>query len=244
MILAINTETFLGISYDEAVGIIKSLGGNVKMLVTSPREEEEGKTAGGADARQPLRPRREQPAAKSEAETAAEKKKAEEDRKKAAKAKEDETRVELVKDGSGFGFSIVGGTDTPLVGVFVQELHPGGPAEKSGKLRPGDRILKVNEVDFSKVTHTQAQEALRGAQDKVTVCWERTGEGGTTEDITVTIARRPGRGLGLSVVGRRDGPGVYISALVPGGVAEGAGSLHHGDQIIKVNDRDLTNSTQ
>ena len=42
---------------------------------------------------------------------------------------------------------------------------------------------------------------------QVTVCWERTGEGGTTEDITVTIARRPGRGLGLSVVGRRDGPG-------------------------------------
>ena len=48
MILAINTETFVGISYDEAVNIIKSLGGNVKMLVTSPREEEEGKTAGGA----------------------------------------------------------------------------------------------------------------------------------------------------------------------------------------------------
>ena len=40
MILAINTETFLGINYDEAVSIIKSLGGNVKMLVTSPREEE------------------------------------------------------------------------------------------------------------------------------------------------------------------------------------------------------------
>ena len=84
-----------------------------------------------ADARQPLQPRREQPAAKSEAETAAEKKRAEEDKKKAeeekkkaeeerkraAKAKEDETRVELVKDGSGFGFSIVGGTDTPLVSM-------------------------------------------------------------------------------------------------------------------------------
>ena len=43
MILAINTETFIGINYDEAVAIIKSLGGKVKMLVTSPREEEANK---------------------------------------------------------------------------------------------------------------------------------------------------------------------------------------------------------
>ena len=33
-------------------------------------------------------------------------------------------------------------------------------------------------------------------------------------DIMVTLVRKPGKGLGLSVVGRRDGPGVFISALV------------------------------
>ena len=60
MILAINTETFLGISYDEAVAIIKSLGGNVKMLVTSPREEEAIKL-GGNEPKPPLQPRREEP---------------------------------------------------------------------------------------------------------------------------------------------------------------------------------------
>ena len=32
------------------------------------------------------------------------------------KPKEEETKVELTKDSSGVGFSIVGGTDTPLVG--------------------------------------------------------------------------------------------------------------------------------
>ena len=60
----------------------------------------------------------------------------------------------------------------------------------------------------------------------------------------MTLVRKPGKGLGLSVVGRRDGPGVFISALVAGGVAEEAGKLSHGDQIIKVNDSDLTNATQ
>ena len=80
---------------------------------------------------------------------------------------------------------------------------------------------------------------------QVTVHWEAgSTEGAGYEDLTITVVRRPGKGLGLSVVGRRDGPGVYISALVPGGVAEAGGQLCQGDQIIRVNDRDLTNSTQ
>ena len=83
----------------------------------------------------------------------------------------------------------------------------------------------------------------------MTLIWERGGDddkpsSSQHQDINVTLVRKPGKGLGLSVVGRRDGPGVYISALVPGGVAEGVGQLHHGDQIIKVNERDLSNSTQ
>ena len=57
--MAINTETFVGISYDEAVSIIKSLGGKVKMLVTNPREEESKKAEG--EAKPALQPRREEP---------------------------------------------------------------------------------------------------------------------------------------------------------------------------------------
>ena len=34
------------------------------------------------------------------------------------------------------------------------------------------------------------------------------------QDIQVTLVKKSGKGLGLSVVGRRDGPGVFISALV------------------------------
>ena len=129
MILAINTETFIGINYDEAVAIIKSLGGNVKMLVTSPREEEANKVAGvtSTEARPPLQPRRESevkplPAAASASSQAApDKAGAKTPKKEAApavekeKPKEEETKVELTKDSSGVGFSIVGGTDTPLV---------------------------------------------------------------------------------------------------------------------------------
>ena len=135
------------------------------------------------------------------------------------------------------------------VGVFIHEIHSGGPAEKSNLLKPGDRLTKVNAVDFTKLTHSQALEQLRSAQDKVTVCFERRPEASSPEpvlyqEVTVTLGKKAGKGLGLSLVGRRDGPGVFISALVPGGVAENTGKLVQGDQIIKVNDRDLSNATQ
>ena len=34
------------------------------------------------------------------------------------------------------------------------------------------------------------------------------------EDFTVELEKMPGRGLGISVVGRRDGPGVFVSDMV------------------------------
>ena len=135
------------------------------------------------------------------------------------------------------------------VGVFIHEIHAGGPAEKSNLLKPGDRLTKVNTVDFTKLSHSQALDQLRAAQDKVTICFERRAEASSPEsvlyqDLSVTLSKRAGKGLGLSLVGRRDGPGVFISALVPGGLAEQTGQLVQGDQIIKVNHKDLSNATQ
>lgn len=36
----------------------------------------------------------------------------------------------------------------------------------------------------------------------------------------VELQKKPGKGLGISIVGRKDEPGVYISEIVKGGVAE------------------------
>ena len=43
---------------------------------------------------------------------------------------------------------------------------------------------------------------------------EETAPENIYQDISVTLIKKSGKGLGLSVVGRRDGPGVFISALV------------------------------
>jgi len=232
------------------------------MLVTNPKEEDKCQAELDGTAKPALMPRRESlvpsPAkvtkavpvtntnTKSPAKTT-EKAPVKPEEKPEEKPKKDDTKVEIVKDASGLGLSIVGGKDTPLGGVFIHEIHSGGPAEKGGKLKAGDQIVKVNDVDFRNLTHKEALNALRSAQDKVVLHFERkeeTAPENVYQDISVTLVKKSGKGLGLSVVGRRDGPGVFISALVGGGVADTNGQLLQGDQIIKVNESDLSSSTQ
>lgn len=45
------------------------------------------------------------------------------------------------------------------------------------------------------------------------------------------LTKKPGRGLGLSIVGRKNEPGVYVSEVVKGGAAEADGRLMQGDQV-------------
>ena len=129
-------------------------------------------------------------------------------------------------------------------GVFVLELVPGGPAEKAGGLQQLDRITKLGEVELVNLSHSEAQAALRAAPDKVTVHFDRPVPGPQLEEVTVTLQRKAGKGLGISLVGRRDGPGVFISSLVPGTVAATSDQLVQGDQILRVNEKDLSKSTQ
>lgn len=67
--------------------------------------------------------------------------------------------VELEKGPAGLGFNIVGGEDGH--GIYVSFLLAGGPAERSARLRRGDRLLAVNDVDLTHATHEQAAKALK-----------------------------------------------------------------------------------
>lgn len=47
----------------------------------------------------------------------------------------------------------------------------------------------------------------------------------------IELTKKLGRCLGLSIVGRKMEPGVYVSDVVKGGVAETDGRIVHGDQV-------------
>ncbi|XP_068813684.1 disks large homolog 3 isoform X3 [Struthio camelus] len=76
-------------------------------------------------------------------------------------------KIMLHKGSTGLGFNIVGGEDGE--GIFVSFILAGGPADLSGELRRGDRILSVNGVNLRNATHEQAAAALKRAGQTVTI---------------------------------------------------------------------------
>uniref|UniRef100_A0A8D0HJN6 PATJ crumbs cell polarity complex component n=1 Tax=Sphenodon punctatus TaxID=8508 RepID=A0A8D0HJN6_SPHPU len=150
--------------------------------------------------------------------------------------------IEISKGRSGLGLSIVGGKDTPLV------IYEEGAAARDGRLWAGDQILEVNGIDLRNATHEEAITALRQTPQKVQLVVYRDEAHYKDEEnleiFHVDLQKKSGRGLGLSIVGKRNGSGVFISDIVKGGAADLDGRLIQGDQILSVNGEDVRNASQ
>ncbi|XP_037401361.1 inaD-like protein isoform X1 [Pygocentrus nattereri] len=159
-----------------------------------------------------------------------------------------ETVIEISKGRSGLGLSIVGGKDTQLDAIVIHEVYEEGAAARDGRLWAGDQILEVNGVDLRSVAHEDAIAALRQTPAKVRLTVLRDEAQYRDEEnldvFTVDLQKKSGRGLGLSIVGKRNGTGVFISDVVKGGAADVDGRLMQGDQILSVDGEDMRQASQ
>ncbi|XP_062994192.1 inaD-like protein [Elgaria multicarinata webbii] len=156
--------------------------------------------------------------------------------------------IEISKGRSGLGLSIVGGKDTPLDAIVIHEVYEEGAAARDGRLWAGDQILEVNGIDLRNAGHEDAITALRQTPQKVQLVVYRDEAHYKDEEnleiFDVDLQRKMGRGLGLSIVGKRNGSGVFISDIVKGGAADLDGRLIQGDQILSVNGEDVRHASQ
>lgn len=112
--------------------------------------------------------------------------------------------------------------------------------------------FKVNSTSLRDCSHDKAIQLLRQTPPKVRLLVYRdpSFQAAVLNPLEmynifdVELLKKPGRGLGLSIVGRKTQPGVFVSEVVSGGVAESDGRLMSGDQILAVNGKDLTNAKQ
>ncbi|XP_031430668.1 inaD-like protein [Clupea harengus] len=159
-----------------------------------------------------------------------------------------ETIIEISKGRSGLGLSIVGGKDTQLDAIVIHEVYEEGAAARDGRLWAGDQILQVNGVDLRGATHEDAISALRQTPATVQLAVLRDEARQRDEEsldvFTVELQKKAGRGLGLSIVGKRNGSGAFISDIVRGGAAEADGRLMQGDQILAVEGEDMRQASQ
>ncbi|CAB1430086.1 unnamed protein product [Pleuronectes platessa] len=82
------------------------------------------------------------------------------------------TTVNLKKDVKyGLGFQVVGGENSGRsdLGTIISSITPGGPADVNGCLKPGDRLISVNELNLDGLSHASTLEILQKAPDDITL---------------------------------------------------------------------------
>ncbi|KAK4884342.1 hypothetical protein RN001_000613 [Aquatica leii] len=152
-----------------------------------------------------------------------------------------ETTIEVKTNNQSLGLFLVGGKDTLISDkIIVLEIFPGGAADKDGRIQAGDQILEVNGTCLKDATNEVALQTLRQILPKIKLVVLRSK---SAEYITVEadLARKPGKGLGLSIIGKACGKGAYVSEILNGGTADIDGRIAKGDLLISINGQDVEN---
>ncbi|KAM4651670.1 glutamate receptor-interacting protein 2 isoform 2-T2 [Discoglossus pictus] len=152
--------------------------------------------------------------------------------------------ITLCKEGNSFGFVMRGGAhedwhkSRPLVITYVR---PGGPADREGTLKVGDRLLCVDGISLHSVPHAEAlailrqcsQEAIFQIEYDVALMDTVTNASGP---LLVEIAKTPGSTLGISLSTgtHRNKQVIVIDKVKPASVVDRCGALHPGDHILSI----------
>ncbi|TMS02131.1 Multiple PDZ domain protein [Larimichthys crocea] len=167
--------------------------------------------------------------------------------------------IELVNDGTGLGFGIVGGKTT---GVIVKTILPGGIADQDGRLRSGDHILRIGETDLYGMGSEQVAQVLRQCGNRVklvvtrgpvdenpsvsaimpvvlpTVNEQQDYEDEEAEAFDVNLTKNA-QGLGITIAGyvgdkNSEPSGIFVKSITKDSAVDQDGRIHVGDQIIAV----------
>ncbi|XP_072537526.1 glutamate receptor-interacting protein 2a isoform X2 [Salminus brasiliensis] len=150
----------------------------------------------------------------------------------------------LEKEGNSFGFVLRGGFHEdwhkarPLVVTYVR---PGGPADREGTLRAGDRVLSVNGVALNRQKHADALTLLMQSTQETFFLIEyditvMDSVQQSTGPLQVEIVRSGGSVLGLSLTTSlyRNKHVITIQKIKPASVADRCGALHVGDILLAI----------
>ncbi|XP_022594786.1 glutamate receptor-interacting protein 2-like [Seriola dumerili] len=150
----------------------------------------------------------------------------------------------LHKEGNSFGFVMRGGfhedwrRSRPLVVTYVR---PGGPADREGTLKAGDRVLSIDGMPLNREKHADAltmlmqsgQEALFLIEYDVSVMEAVQQASGP---LLVEIVKSPSASLGISLTTTiyRSKQVIIIDKIKAASVVERCGALHAGDILLSI----------
>ncbi|KAJ8249600.1 hypothetical protein COCON_G00228160 [Conger conger] len=152
--------------------------------------------------------------------------------------------VTLHKEGNTFGFVIRGGAhedrnkSRPIV---ITTIRPGGPADREGTVKLGDRLLSIDGIRLQGTSHSEAMSILKQCGQEATLVIEydvsvmdsiATASG----PLLVEVAKSLGSSLGvaLSTSTYCNKQVIVIDKVKPASIADRCGALHAGDHILSV----------
>ncbi|XP_072746135.1 multiple PDZ domain protein isoform X2 [Anoplolepis gracilipes] len=242
MILAVNLDSLLGRTYDEATELLKKAQGVVVLTVCNPnenkveqKEKDKPKLASETGDIAQKTPQKGAPATVKEAES----EKIRQDPKTCQIVVGQEVTIEFQKEKDQVvGIFIAGGSDTLWNGVFVLDVFPEGAGGKDGRLQAGDQILSIGHESFKQIESHKAREAmLKLTSGTITMTVLRHEK--PTEEYEVEIQKKSGRGAGICFAAFRSGKGAYVTELMPGGQAIETGKICKGDHLITISGLDV-----
>ncbi|XP_032828405.2 glutamate receptor-interacting protein 1-like isoform X2 [Petromyzon marinus] len=161
--------------------------------------------------------------------------------------------ITLNKEGNSFGFVCRGGAHADRSKsrpVVVTHVRPGGPADREGTLKAGDRLLTVDGIRLHGLTHAEAtavlkqsgQEALVQIEYDVSIMESVMNASGP---LLVEVAKMPGASLGLMLTSTlsHGKPSILIDRIRPASIAERCGALHVGDQLLSIDGTGMEHCT-
>ncbi|KYN37041.1 Multiple PDZ domain protein, partial [Trachymyrmex septentrionalis] len=252
MILAVNLDSLLGRTYDEATELLKKAEGVVKLVVCNPNENKEQKekqkikelkdgSLTSVAQKTPQKSGTVSVPGKEPVEP--EEKKVRQDPKTCKIEVGKEATIEFQKEkNQGIGFYIAGGSNTPCNGVFVLDVSPEGAAGKDGRLQLGDQILSIGNESFMEIEYDKARETvLKQAPGTITMTVFRHEK--PAEEYEVEIQKKSGKGAGLCFAAFWSNKGVYVKELTAGGQAIETGKICKGDQLVAIGGLDVRDAS-
>uniref|UniRef100_A0A4X1W2M8 PDZ domain-containing protein n=1 Tax=Sus scrofa TaxID=9823 RepID=A0A4X1W2M8_PIG len=150
--------------------------------------------------------------------------------------------VTLHKEGNTFGFVIRGGAHddrNKSRPVVITCVRPGGPADREGTIKPGDRLLSVDGIRLLGTTHAEAMSILKqcGQEATLLIEYDVSVMGMLViGPLLVEVAKTPGASLGVALTTSMccNKQVIVIDKIKSASIADRCGALHVGDHILSI----------
>ncbi|XP_043404217.1 glutamate receptor-interacting protein 1 isoform X11 [Chelonia mydas] len=152
--------------------------------------------------------------------------------------------VTLHKEGNTFGFVIRGGAHddrNKSRPVVITCVRPGGPADREGTIKPGDRLLSVDGIRLLGTSHAEAMSILKQCGQEATLLIEydvsvMDSVATASGPLLVEVAKTPGAALGVALTTSMccNKQVIVIDKIKSASIADRCGALHVGDHILSI----------